>query len=76
MKNLSKQASVAQLVALFSRFERKDGPPLRYRLLTGRMKGQAFVTLPGEKRHTRPSATMFRQHLLTSNRVFVSCRRR
>uniref|UniRef100_A0A3Q3WV22 RNA-binding protein 41 n=1 Tax=Mola mola TaxID=94237 RepID=A0A3Q3WV22_MOLML len=46
VKNLSKQASVAQLVALFSRFERKDGPPLRYRLLTGRMKGQAFVTLP------------------------------
>uniref|UniRef100_A0A3Q0RZK1 RNA-binding protein 41 n=1 Tax=Amphilophus citrinellus TaxID=61819 RepID=A0A3Q0RZK1_AMPCI len=46
VKNLSAQASVAQLVALFSRFETKDGPPVLYRLLTGRMKGQAFITLP------------------------------
>ncbi|KAM9728889.1 RNA-binding protein 41 isoform 1-T2 [Menidia menidia] len=46
VKNLSTQASVAQLVELFSRFERKGGPPVLYRLLTGRMKGQAFITLP------------------------------
>lgn len=46
MKNLSSQASVAQLVALFSRFERTDRPPVLYRVLTGRMKGQAFITLP------------------------------
>ncbi|XP_072230998.1 RNA-binding protein 41 [Leuresthes tenuis] len=46
VKNLSTQASVAQLVALFSRFEQKGGPPVLYRLLTGRMKGQAFITLP------------------------------
>uniref|UniRef100_A0A3P8RNE9 RNA-binding protein 41 n=1 Tax=Amphiprion percula TaxID=161767 RepID=A0A3P8RNE9_AMPPE len=46
VKNLSAQASVAQLVALFSRFERQNSPPVVYRLLTGRMKGQAFITLP------------------------------
>uniref|UniRef100_A0A3Q4HNN8 RNA-binding protein 41 n=1 Tax=Neolamprologus brichardi TaxID=32507 RepID=A0A3Q4HNN8_NEOBR len=46
VKNLSPQASVAQLVALFSRFERTDRPPVLYRVLTGRMKGQAFITLP------------------------------
>ncbi|XP_045894965.1 RNA-binding protein 41 isoform X2 [Micropterus dolomieu] len=46
VKNLSAQASVAQLVALFSRFERENEPPVLYRLLTGRMKGQAFITLP------------------------------
>ncbi|XP_068600644.1 RNA-binding protein 41 isoform X2 [Brachionichthys hirsutus] len=46
VKNLSAQASVAQLVALFSRFEQEDGPPVVYRLLTGRMKGHAFITLP------------------------------
>ncbi|TNN37839.1 RNA-binding protein 41 [Liparis tanakae] len=46
VKNLSAQASAAQLVALFSRFERENAPPVLYRLLTGRMKGQAFVTLP------------------------------
>ncbi|KAM4620569.1 RNA-binding protein 41 [Polymixia lowei] len=45
VKNLSAQASVAQLVALFSRFEPEGGPPVRYRLLTGRLKGQAFITL-------------------------------
>lgn len=49
VKNLSAQASAAQLVALFSRFEEANGPPVVYRLLTGRMKGQAFITLPGEK---------------------------
>ncbi|XP_049894824.1 RNA-binding protein 41 [Epinephelus moara] len=46
VKNLSAQASVAQLVALFSRFEQKNELPVLYRLLTGRMKGQAFITLP------------------------------
>ncbi|XP_035033727.2 RNA-binding protein 41 [Hippoglossus stenolepis] len=46
VKNLSAQASAAQLVALFSRFEPEDGPAVVYRLLTGRMKGQAFITLP------------------------------
>uniref|UniRef100_A0A1A7XGN7 RNA-binding protein 41 n=1 Tax=Iconisemion striatum TaxID=60296 RepID=A0A1A7XGN7_9TELE len=46
VKNVSQQASVAQLVALFSRYEQKNGPPVLYRLLTGRMKGQAFITLP------------------------------
>ncbi|TKS83149.1 RNA-binding protein 41 [Collichthys lucidus] len=45
VKNLSAQASVSQLVALFSRFEQENGPPVIYRLLTGRMKGQAFITL-------------------------------
>uniref|UniRef100_A0A3Q2NZQ3 RNA binding motif protein 41 n=1 Tax=Fundulus heteroclitus TaxID=8078 RepID=A0A3Q2NZQ3_FUNHE len=51
VKNLSAQASIAQLVALFSRFEQKDGPPVVYRLLTGRMKGQAFITLSTETAH-------------------------
>ncbi|XP_078786994.1 RNA-binding protein 41 isoform X1 [Oryzias latipes] len=46
VKNVSTHASLAQLVALFSRFEKKDAAPILYRLLTGRMKGQAFVTLP------------------------------
>ncbi|XP_040036557.2 RNA-binding protein 41 isoform X2 [Gasterosteus aculeatus] len=46
VKNLSAQASAAHLVALFCRFEGESGPPVLYRLLTGRMKGQAFITLP------------------------------
>ncbi|XP_072562465.1 RNA-binding protein 41 isoform X2 [Paramormyrops kingsleyae] len=47
VKNLSSRASLAQLISLFSRFQRPGAPPLLYRLLTGRMKGQAFITLPG-----------------------------
>uniref|UniRef100_A0A8C6SVT9 RNA binding motif protein 41 n=1 Tax=Neogobius melanostomus TaxID=47308 RepID=A0A8C6SVT9_9GOBI len=43
VKNLAAQATVAQLVALFSRFERSE--PVVYKLLTGRLRGQAFVTL-------------------------------
>ncbi|XP_068186632.1 RNA-binding protein 41 [Antennarius striatus] len=46
VKNLSPRASAAQLVALFSRFQQDDGTPLVYRLLTGRMRGHAFITLP------------------------------
>ncbi|XP_034033803.1 RNA-binding protein 41 [Thalassophryne amazonica] len=46
VKNLSAHATVAQLVALFSRFEPENGPSIIYRLLTGRLKGQAFITLP------------------------------
>nr|XP_046213548.1 RNA-binding protein 41 [Oncorhynchus gorbuscha] len=45
VKNLSARASVAQLVALFSRFDCDITQPVVYRLLTGRLKGHAFITL-------------------------------
>lgn len=48
VKNLSPRATVAQLVSLFSRFQHSDRPPILYRLLTGRLKGQAFITLSDE----------------------------
>ena len=32
---------------MFMRYEVQEGPSIEYRLLTGRMKGQAFVTFPG-----------------------------
>ncbi|KAB5548671.1 hypothetical protein PHYPO_G00058260 [Pangasianodon hypophthalmus] len=44
VKNMSPRASLAQLVALFSRFQKDDTDPIVYRLLTGRLKGQAFIT--------------------------------
>ncbi|KAI1903583.1 hypothetical protein AGOR_G00028700 [Albula goreensis] len=49
VKNLSPRASLAQLVSLFSRFQQPDRPPLLYRLLTGRLKGQAFITFSDTK---------------------------
>lgn len=45
VKNMSPRASLAQLVSLFSRFQKDDTRPILYRLLTGRLKGQAFITL-------------------------------
>ncbi|XP_058053041.1 RNA-binding protein 41 isoform X3 [Ahaetulla prasina] len=46
VKNLSRNTTVKDLLPLFSRFQEKNGPPLRLRLLNGRMKGQAFLTFP------------------------------
>ncbi|XP_013927806.1 PREDICTED: RNA-binding protein 41-like [Thamnophis sirtalis] len=46
VKNLSRSATVKDLLPLFSRFQEKDATPLRLRLLSGRMKGQAFLTFP------------------------------
>ncbi|XP_026873998.2 RNA-binding protein 41 isoform X2 [Electrophorus electricus] len=44
VKNMSLRASLAQLVSLFSRFQKGEAKPILYRLLTGRLKGQAFIT--------------------------------
>ncbi|KAI2651100.1 RNA-binding protein 41 [Labeo rohita] len=46
VKNMSPRASLAQMVSLFSRFQKDDTQPILYRLLTGRLKGQAFITFP------------------------------
>ena len=48
LKNLNPKVSEADLVALFIKFQHKDGPKIVFRLMKGRMKGQAFVTLPGK----------------------------
>ncbi|KAM8966001.1 LOW QUALITY PROTEIN: RNA-binding protein 41 [Sarcophilus harrisii] len=46
LKNLSPRVTEKELVSLFARFQEKKGPPIQFRVLTGRMKGQAFVTFP------------------------------
>uniref|UniRef100_A0ABM5EVN3 RNA-binding protein 41 n=1 Tax=Pogona vitticeps TaxID=103695 RepID=A0ABM5EVN3_9SAUR len=46
LKNLSRHVTVRDLLSLFARFQERDGPPIRFRLLSGRMRGQAFVTFP------------------------------
>lgn len=48
MKNLSTRVTVRELVSLFARFQEKDGTPIQFRLLSGRMRGQAFITFPSE----------------------------
>ncbi|XP_062997630.1 RNA-binding protein 41 [Elgaria multicarinata webbii] len=46
LKNLSRRVTVQDLLALFARFQEQDGPRIRFRLLSGRMRGQAFLTFP------------------------------
>ncbi|KAL3879001.1 hypothetical protein ACJMK2_031323 [Sinanodonta woodiana] len=44
LKNLAPKVTEEDLVSLFIRFQKESGPKIVFRLLTGRMKGQAFVT--------------------------------
>ncbi|XP_057574759.1 RNA-binding protein 41 isoform X3 [Hippopotamus amphibius kiboko] len=46
LKNLSPRVTERDLVSLFARFQEKKGPPIQFRMMTGRMRGQAFITFP------------------------------
>ncbi|XP_040470741.1 RNA-binding protein 41 isoform X2 [Falco naumanni] len=46
LKNLGPQVTMKDLVSLFARFQKEDSPPIQFRLLNGRMRGQAFITFP------------------------------
>ncbi|XP_036696887.1 RNA-binding protein 41 isoform X1 [Balaenoptera musculus] len=46
LKNLSPRVTEGDLVSLFARFQEKKGPPIQFRMMTGRMRGQAFITFP------------------------------
>ncbi|XP_060078874.1 RNA-binding protein 41-like [Ylistrum balloti] len=50
IKNLSNKVTEEDLVALFIRFQSSDEDKLHFRLCTGRMKGQAFVTFPSTEK--------------------------
>ncbi|XP_053846055.1 RNA-binding protein 41 isoform X1 [Vidua macroura] len=46
LKNLGPRVTVKDLVSLFARFQEEDSPLIQFRLLSGRMRGQAFITFP------------------------------
>ncbi|XP_068701957.1 RNA-binding protein 41-like isoform X1 [Montipora foliosa] len=46
IKNLHHKTTEADLVSLFIRFQGKSGSRIIFRLMKGKMNGQAFVTLP------------------------------
>lgn len=48
LKNLNPKTSEEDLVSLFARFQRDKGPKVVFRLMKGRMKGQAFVSFEGK----------------------------
>uniref|UniRef100_A0A8C9F894 RNA binding motif protein 41 n=1 Tax=Pavo cristatus TaxID=9049 RepID=A0A8C9F894_PAVCR len=47
VKNLGPRVTMKDLVSLFARFQ-QHSTPIQFRLLSGRMRGQAFITFPGE----------------------------
>ncbi|XP_055981797.1 RNA-binding protein 41 isoform X1 [Sorex fumeus] len=49
LKNLSPRVTEGDLVSLFARFQEKKGPPIQFRMMTGRMRGQAFITFPSKE---------------------------
>ncbi|XP_025870673.1 RNA-binding protein 41 isoform X1 [Vulpes vulpes] len=49
LKNLSPRVTERDLVSLFARFQEKKGPPIQFRIMTGRMRGQAFITFPNKE---------------------------
>ncbi|XP_048191924.1 RNA-binding protein 41 isoform X3 [Perognathus longimembris pacificus] len=49
LKNLSPRVTDRDLISLFARFQEKKGPPITFQMMTGRMKGQAFITFPNEE---------------------------
>ncbi|XP_050997225.1 RNA-binding protein 41 isoform X2 [Acomys russatus] len=48
LKNLSPRVKERDLISLFARFQEKKGPPIQFRMMTGRMRGQAFITFPNK----------------------------
>ncbi|XP_071613605.1 RNA-binding protein 41 isoform X2 [Heliangelus exortis] len=46
LKNLAPRVTMEDLVSLFARFQKEESPPIQFRLLSGRMRGQAFITFP------------------------------
>ncbi|XP_037368019.1 RNA-binding protein 41 isoform X2 [Talpa occidentalis] len=50
LKNLSPRVTERDLVSLFARFQEKKGPPVQFRMMTGRMRGQAFITFPNKEK--------------------------
>ncbi|XP_069469149.1 RNA-binding protein 41 [Ambystoma mexicanum] len=46
LKNLSPRVTPKELFSLFARFQKKNEPAIQFRVLTGRMRGQAFITFP------------------------------
>lgn len=48
LKNISPSVSQEQLMLLFNQFHLENGGPVDLRLMTGRMRGQAFVTFQNE----------------------------
>uniref|UniRef100_G3MMB9 RRM domain-containing protein n=1 Tax=Amblyomma maculatum TaxID=34609 RepID=G3MMB9_AMBMU len=52
LKNLHHKVDIRELMALFCRFD-EDTCTVKYRLLSGKLRGQAFVTFPSTQAATR-----------------------
>lgn len=69
LKNLSPRVKERDLISLFARFQEKKGPLIQFQMMTGRMRGQAFITFPSEYLHQGSHSIVASVHekpLLTS----------
>jgi len=48
LKNLASDVGETDLVALFARYQKNPDEMLQYRLMKGKMRGQAFITFPDQ----------------------------
>jgi len=51
IKNLHHKVTKEDLMAVFGHYQMLSGGKLTFRLLTGKMKGQAFVEFPSKRTH-------------------------
>ncbi|ESO94007.1 hypothetical protein LOTGIDRAFT_104984 [Lottia gigantea] len=51
IKNIDNKVTEEDLISVFGRFRQDDQPSIQYKLMTGRMRGQAFITF-----HDTPTA--------------------
>ena len=51
MKNLGSTVKHDHLIHLFGRFRVPGDEPITCKLMTGKMRGQAFITCAGKTRH-------------------------
>lgn len=64
MKNLSNKVHQQDLESLFNKFLPEGAGGIEYRVLTGRMRGQAFITFPGNSLIIFPCITHPLMHFL------------
>lgn len=79
LKNLSNKVHQQDLESIFNKFLPEGAGGLEYRVLTGRMRGQAFITFPGIRLYYITSYYTFAfaasvQSILTKFGFISSCK--
>ncbi|GFN76651.1 RNA-binding protein 41-like [Plakobranchus ocellatus] len=71
LKNLSSKTKVMDLMELFGSLQQEKQPKILFKLLTGKMRGQAFITMPDEE-VAREAVQLINGYLLHGAPLIVS----